>query len=134
MFRQYRIRDYKFTLILWVVILSVIGIMVIGSAQHSSQIRQTYGFVLGLILMLVALCTRIIPVDRVLAPGRFLIELMPVMFVPAAAGLIDSWPTLRPMLLPLTVIMVVSTFVVMAAAGHATQAVLRRKPRKEARK
>ncbi len=53
MFRQYRIRDYKFTLILWVVILSVIGIMVIGSAQHSSQIRQTYGFVLGLILMLV---------------------------------------------------------------------------------
>ena len=53
MFRQYRLRDYKFTLIIWVTILSVIGIMVIGSAQHSSQIRQTYGFVLGFILMLI---------------------------------------------------------------------------------
>ena len=53
MFRQYRLRDYRFTLILWVLILSVIGIMVIGSAQHAFQIRQTYGLVLGMILMLV---------------------------------------------------------------------------------
>ena len=53
MFRQYRIRDYKFSLILWVSILSVIGIMVIGSAQRSTQSRQIYGFVLGFVLMLV---------------------------------------------------------------------------------
>ena len=112
----------------------ILAVSMLGELLSALLPLPVPGSVYGLILMLVALCTRIIPVDRVLAPGRFLIELMPVMFVPAAAGLIDSWPTLRPMLLPLTVIMVVSTFVVMAAAGHATQAVLRRKPRKEARK
>ena len=53
MFRQYRLRDYRFSLILWVGILSVLGIMVIGSAQHSTQARQIYGFALGLVLMLV---------------------------------------------------------------------------------
>ncbi len=53
MFRQYRIRDYKFSLILWVTILSVIGIMVIGSAQQSTQSRQIYGFALGFVLMLI---------------------------------------------------------------------------------
>ena len=53
MFRQYRIRDYRFSLILWVSILSVIGIMVIGSAQSSTQSRQIYGFILGFVAMLV---------------------------------------------------------------------------------
>ena len=53
MFRQYRLRDYKFSLVIWVVILSVIGILVIGSAQESTQNRQVFGLVLGIILMLV---------------------------------------------------------------------------------
>ena len=53
MFRQYRVRDYKFSLIIWVVILSVIGILVIGSAQSSSQSRQIFGLVLGVIMMLI---------------------------------------------------------------------------------
>ena len=53
MFRQYRLRDYQFSLVLWVTILSVIGIMVIGSAQRSSQNRQLFGLVLGIVMMLV---------------------------------------------------------------------------------
>ena len=53
MIRQYRIQDYSFRLILWVVILSVLGIMVIGSAQASSQRRQIVGLALGIIVMIV---------------------------------------------------------------------------------
>ncbi len=53
MLRQYKLRDFHFTLVLWVVILSIIGIMVIGSAEQSYQSRQILGLVLGLILMLI---------------------------------------------------------------------------------
>ncbi len=53
MLRQYRLRDYHFSLVLWVLILSVIGIMIIGSAQESAQSRQIMGFVLGMVLMIV---------------------------------------------------------------------------------
>ena len=53
MFRQYRLRDYRFSLIIYVVLLSSIGVMVIGSAQKVFQTRQLYGLVLGVILMLV---------------------------------------------------------------------------------
>ena len=53
MFRQYKLRNYSFLLVAAVITISVIGIMVIGSAQQSSQIRQMAGLVIGVIAMLV---------------------------------------------------------------------------------
>lgn len=52
MLRQYRLRDYRFSLVLWVAALSVLGILVIGSAQEGYQGRQIFGFVLGMVCML----------------------------------------------------------------------------------
>ena len=43
MLRQYKLKDYKFRLILWVAAISVLGIMVIGSAQDSVQKKQIFG-------------------------------------------------------------------------------------------
>jgi len=57
MFKQYHIKDYKIRLILYVIALSIIGIFVIGSAQHSSQIKQIEGLIIGLILMAVVSLT-----------------------------------------------------------------------------
>lgn len=51
MFRQYRLRDYRFSLILWVGLLTFIGTMVIGSADSSYRYRQIAGMVLGLVVM-----------------------------------------------------------------------------------
>ena len=53
MFKQYRLRDYRLTLIIYVVLLSTIGVLVIGSAQKVYQTRQLYGLILGVIMMLV---------------------------------------------------------------------------------
>ncbi|MDE6663191.1 MAG: rod shape-determining protein RodA [Lachnospiraceae bacterium] len=53
MIRQYRIRDYDFKLIIFVVALTVIGILAIGSAKESLQTRQLAGFVFGFFLMIV---------------------------------------------------------------------------------
>ena len=80
--------------------------------------------VYGLILMFTALCLGIVKPRQVNDAARFLIEIMPVMFIPAAVGLLESWETLRPVILPVGVITVVSTVVVMAVTGHATQAVI----------
>ncbi len=53
MLRQYKLRDYHFSLILWVLILSVMGLMIIGSAQEAAQNRQIFGLILGMILLVV---------------------------------------------------------------------------------
>ena len=50
-----------------------------------------------------------------------LIEIMPLMFIPAGVGLIDSWGELRPILLPVIVLLLVSTVLVMGVSGQITQ-------------
>ena len=40
MFKQYKLRNYKFILVMYVVILNVIGILLIGSAKPSVQSKQ----------------------------------------------------------------------------------------------
>lgn len=80
----------------------------------------------GLVLMLAALCLRIIPLDAVRGTGKFLVEIMPLMFIPAAVGLTEVWGGIRQILVPLLITTVVSTVLVMAVSGRVTQAVIRR--------
>ena len=53
MFKQYKLKNYHFDLIIYVVILSIIGIMLIGSAKESVQNKQILGFIGGLIIMVI---------------------------------------------------------------------------------
>lgn len=53
MLRQYRLINYNFKLIIFVVALSFIGYFAIGSAKQSVQDRQLYGIIVGIILMII---------------------------------------------------------------------------------
>ena len=84
----------------------------------------------GMVILFVCLVTGVIRLDAVKETGRFLIEIMPVMFIPAGVGLMSSWGVLRPMLLPVGVVTVVVLVAVMAVTGRVSQAVIRKKDRK----
>lgn len=109
----------------------ILAISLLGELLNALIPLPIPGSIYGLVLMLAGLCTGIIPLEKVESTGRFLIEIMPVMFIPAAAGLIDSWSAVRPMLVPALVIMVVSTFIVMGVTGYVTQALMRRSRKEE---
>lgn len=53
MFKQYKLKNYHFQLVIYIIILTVLGILVIGSAKHSVQNKQIFGFILGMCIMLV---------------------------------------------------------------------------------
>ena len=89
------------------------------------------GSIYGLILMFVLLLTKVIKVDHVKETGEFLIEIMPLMSIPAGVGLITSWSQLQPFLVPLLVITVVSTFVVMIVTGKVTDFLISKKEGKK---
>jgi len=78
----------------------------------------------GILLLFFALQFRVVKLEWVRDAGKFLIAIMPVMFIPAAVGLIDAWEVLRPALIPYVSIMILTTAIVMAASGCATQAVI----------
>lgn len=51
--KKYRMRDYKFILVFTVLILSVIGILAVGSALPSAQSKQILGVAVGFFAMVV---------------------------------------------------------------------------------
>lgn len=85
----------------------------------------------GLVLLFLALYTKVLRPEQIEDTADFLIEIMPLMFIPAGVKLLVSWGELRPVLVPVVIIMVVSTIVVMVVSGLVTQAVLRHKGKKK---
>ena len=87
--------------------------------------------VYGLVLLLAALILGICKLEHVKNAAEFLIEIMPVMFIPAAVGLLDSWSVLRPTIVQVIVITVLTTIIVMVVTGRVTQNVIRKGREKE---
>lgn len=75
----------------------------------------------GIVLLFVGLVTGIVPYASVKEAGHFLIDIMPVMFVPAAAGLLDSWQLIAASWVEYGLLIIVTTVAVMGVAGRVTQ-------------
>lgn len=80
----------------------------------------------GLVLMLLALKFKIVPLAKVKKAGDLLIEIMPVLFIPAAVGILDVGDMLFSMLIPALIGVTVITMIVMLVSGRVTQRMLRR--------
>ena len=85
----------------------------------------------GLLLLLWALLAGVIKLDQVKEVSCFLIEIMPLMFIPAAVGLLESWGALSGIFAEVAVITAVSTVLVMGISGIVTQWIIRAERRKE---
>ena len=85
----------------------------------------------GLIILFVGLLTGLIRLEQVREAGKFLIEIMPVMFIPAGVGLMVSWGVLKPMLLPVSIITIGSLFTVIATTGWISQWIIRKGQKRE---
>ena len=83
--------------------------------------------VYGLVLMLACLMTGVLKTSQVKDAAFFLIEIMPVMFIPAAAGLIDSWGVLRPLIVPIMISTVAITVFVMVVTGRVAQMIAQKR-------
>ena len=78
----------------------------------------------GLLALLLALETKLLPLASVRDVGEFFVEIMPLTFIPAGVGLLESWGVMKPMLGSLVLTVVVSTILVMAVSGLVTQGVI----------
>lgn len=80
----------------------------------------------GIVLLFACLMTGAVKADSIREISGFLTANMPFLFIPAVVGLMDAFDVLLPVLVPVAVILVVSTFAVMAASGLAAQRAMRR--------
>ena len=80
----------------------------------------------GMVILFAGLMTGIIKLEAVRETGKFLIEIMPLMFIPAGVGLITSFGTLKRIIIPVSLITVVTIITVMAATGIVSQIIIRK--------
>lgn len=53
MFKLYKLKDYSFRLILWLVAISAVGVLLVGSAMPSLQNKQLAGVIAGVVIMVI---------------------------------------------------------------------------------
>ena len=83
--------------------------------------------VYGLVLLFAALRLKIVKAEKVEALGNSMISLLPLLFVPPMVNLLDCWDVVRKNLLPIVLVILVSTVLVFVISGKLTQIIMDRK-------
>lgn len=105
--------------------LIIISVSFAGEVLHAVLPLPVPASIYGLMLMLALLMLKIVTPERISETSSFLLEAMPVMFIPAGAGVVTMWGTILPIFAPMLVVMTVGTVAVMAVSGIVTQCVIR---------
>ena len=105
----------------------ILAISLIGEILNWAIPLPIPASIYGMVILFTALCTGLVKLSAVKETGKFLIFLMPLMFIAPAVGLIDSWVQMKNFLVATVAIIFVSTIVVMAAAGHVTQFIMNKR-------
>lgn len=98
----------------------------IGEVLHALIPFPVPASIYGILLLFFLLERNILKLQDIDEVSSFLIFIMPVLFVPAAVGLIDAWDELRASFAAYVTIIIAVTFIVMIVTGRVTQSLLRR--------
>ena len=109
----------------------ILAFCFLGEVLHAVLPLPVPASVYGLVLLLAALNFRIVRLEDVKEVGSYLTGIFPLLFVPAAAGVMELWAQMGEMLLPILISIVPVTVLVMVSAGRTTQALAGRKKKEE---
>lgn len=106
--------------------LIILVISLIGELLNKLLPLPVPASIYGMVILFIGLLSGVIKLSSVKEAGSFLIEIMPVMFIPAGVGLMSSWLNLKPIIIPVCIITVAVIFTVMIVSGHVTQFIVKR--------
>lgn len=110
--------------------LIIVAVSFVGEILHFFIPLPIPASIYGLVLMLTGLCCGVIKLRHVRKTAGFLIDIMTIMFIPAAVGLMEDWVSMKEILVPFLIICVGVTFVVMVVTGGVTQFVIRKEEKR----
>ena len=85
----------------------------------------------GMVLLFIALSTKIIKLDQVETTAEFLLSIMLIFFVPASVGIMDTFFAYKSSMLPIIIIVIISTIIVMITTGLVSQFIIKLKSKKD---
>ena len=109
----------------------IIFLSFLGEVLHALIPFPIPASIYGIILLFLLLERKVLALEDISEVSSFLLFIMPVLFVPAAVGLIEAWDELRASLTAYVTIIIAVTFIVMVSTGHITQFFLNHTKAKE---
>lgn len=109
----------------------ILFITLLGEVLHHLIPLPVPASIYGMLIMLLCLRFKIIEVSDVKETSYFLLEAMPIVFIPAAAGIITAMDVLKNIFIAYAVTAIASTLVVMIISGAVTQLLMNRKNAEE---
>lgn len=82
--------------------------------------------VYGILLLFLALCLGMVKLEQVKQTADFLIDLLPLLFVPSVVGLLENWIQIKSAVVPVLVLVLVTTALTFGITGRVTQWILDR--------
>ncbi len=103
----------------------ILGVSFVGEFLNHFIPLPIPASIYGLVIMLVLLCVKVLKVSHVKETSDFLLTAMPIMFIPASAGIIKYWSYIKHILIPTAIICLLVTIIVMAVTGRVTQGIMK---------
>lgn len=105
----------------------IAGISCIGELLHYLLPFMIPASVYGVIIMFLCLLFGIIKLEQVNEASEFLLNIMPVLFVPAAVNLITVFSDIKGSIFQILIITLLSTIIVMAVTGVVSQIIIKKR-------
>lgn len=78
----------------------------------------------GMLILFICLCSGIIKIQQIKTVSSVLLEIMPMLFIPSAVGIMSQFDQLKSIWIQIVIITIFSTISVMAISGRVTQAII----------
>ena len=114
---------YQFTIIL--------AISLVGELLNRIIPLPIPASIYGMVILFTALCIGAIKLSAVKDTAHFLVQMLPMMFIPATVGLLEKWNEMQSFLTAIIVISLVSTVIVIFVSGRTTQHIINHKQRRK---
>lgn len=107
-------------------ILLILLFSFLGELLHQIIPMPIPASIYGMVLLFAALSLRILRPEHIKDAADFLVSVLPVLFVAPVVSLMDCWDVLKPRLVPILVILVVTTALCFAISGLVPQWLLKK--------
>lgn len=110
----------------------IIAIYFLGELLSKSLIKFIPGNIIGMVILLTMLCTKVIKLEAIETVTKFLLDHLAFFFIPAGIGLLTAIELIKGNTIKIILICIISTFIVMAITGLTVQALIKvKKDRQE---
>ncbi|GAB6167601.1 CidA/LrgA family protein [Clostridium carnis] len=102
----------------------ILGIYLIGELISKGFKLPVPGNIIGMLILLLLLCTKVIKVEKVETVSNFFLDHLAFFFIPAGVGLLTSFGSVKDSLLIIIIICIITTIIVIAVTGLMVQIII----------